>query len=398
MDNEFDIVVVGGGLSGGCLALSLARAGIKVAVVEAVSDEQRVNSPAGNRALVLSYGSACLMADLDLWDDVSQQATPIKKIHISDSGRFGKARLSAEREQVDALGYVIAARILEQKIASALIDSSAELICPASVVGLETFSETVRLDLQGEVSKVSVKARLLVGADGGNSAVRRLLNLGQESYEYHQSAIVTSVKPEVDPMGTAYERFTRSGPLAMLPISNGHCSVVWTRKIDETEALMAMDDDEFIAQLQQCFGFYLGHLSALGRRIVLPLKLVRANGITAHRCVLVGNAVHQLHPVAGQGFNLGMRDLAVLSDLITDCCSVGDDPGANGLLSAYETARKKDHDRVVGFTDGVVRLFSNDWWPVSAMRGAGLLGLDYSPVSKRFFTRYAMGVGGEKET
>lgn len=391
---DYDIVIVGGGLSGGSLALALQGTGYRITVVEAVGDEQRRASPAGDRALALSYGTVCHLKSLGLWDDLEKLSAPIRDIHVSDRGHFGTTRLSARFEGVDALGYVITARALEDKIASALGSSCIDQICPAKLSGLQSGLDSVVLTLETETGERTFSARLLVGSDGVNSSVRRFLNIGQESRDYHQTAIVTQVRPDIDPAGAAFERFTATGPLAMLPTLEGCCSVVWTLTSTAAEEIIALSDQDFIARLQSAFGFRLGRLSLEGKRVKFPLTLVKAKEMIAPRCVLVGNTVHQLHPVAGQGFNLGMRDIALLAERIRDDLGTGRDPGGSALLKAYKAARSKDHEILIRFTDSVVRIFSNDWLPLAFARGFGLLTLDRCYWAKHLLTRHAMGLAG----
>lgn len=394
MNDDYDIVIVGGGLSGGSLALALQGTGYKIAVVEAFTDEQRLASPAGNRALALSYGSVCLLKSLGLWDEVAIKSAAIQDIHISDQGHFGKARLSAKKEGVEALGYVVTARDLEEHIASVLEDSGVDRICPARLMGFKPGPDKVCLTLRQQEKDLTPSTRLLVGADGVNSSVRRFLNIGQELRDYHQTAFVCLVRPELDPAGTAFERFTATGPLAVLPAQEGCCSVVWTQTAAEAEIIDTLDDREFLARLQKSFGFRLGRLGLESTRVRFPLKLVKADKMIDQRCVLVGNAVHQLHPVAGQGFNLGVRDIALLAEMIVNDVREKKDPGADTLLETYAKARRSDHDAFIRATDTVVRIFSNDWLPLAGARGLGLLGLDHCNFLKRQFSRYAMGIGG----
>ncbi|MCI0666573.1 MAG: 2-octaprenyl-6-methoxyphenyl hydroxylase [Methylococcaceae bacterium] len=394
MSGDYDIVIIGGGLSGGSLALALQGSGYRIAVVEAFSDEQRRSLPAGDRALALSCGTVCHLKSLGLWDELQQHSAAILDIHISDRGHFGKTRLSARTEGVEALGYVIAARILEDRIASALEISDIERICPARLTSFKPARDSISLTLRKETSDLTLSTRLLVGADGVNSSVRCFLNIGQETRDYHQTAIVTQVRPDIDPAGAAFERFTATGPLAMLPTLDRGCSVVWTQTSAAAEQIMALDDKDFLTRLQNTFGFRLGRLTLESKRVQFPLKLVRAKAMIGPRSVLVGNTVHQLHPVAGQGFNLGMRDVALLAERIRDDLGKDRDPGGNRLLNAYAASRTKDHETLIRFTDGLVRIFSNEWLPLIGARGLGLLGLDRCYWGKHLFTRYAMGLGG----
>ncbi len=393
MTNDYDVLIVGGGLAGGSLALALRSSGLNVAVVEAISDEQRQSSAASNRALALAHGSKWLLEQLGVWSDVRKRAIPIKTIHISDRGHFGKTRLLAEEEGVDALGYVAVARILEDSISKGLTTSNIERICPARLIGMQTGSESVCVSLKKGKECLNLNVGLVVGADGGNSTVRRLANISEYTRDYCQTAIIAVIKPEVSPNFTAYERFTASGPLALLPTEDGCYSVVWTQKSEDAESIATLSDAEFNQELQTAFGHWLGELSYCGSRGAFPLELVQADSMISDRTVLVGNAVHQLHPIAGQGLNLGLRDIAVLAEMLIQDCGADKDPGADQLLHRFAKSRKEDHDRVIGFTDGLVSIFSNDWVPLSIARNLGLFGLDCLPWAKHAVARYAMGLG-----
>ncbi len=394
MVNDYDVLIVGGGLAGGSLALALRSSCLSVAVVEAVSDDRRQSSPAGNRALALSYGAKRLLDQLGLWAEVKSHAVPIKTIHISDRGHFGKTRLFAEDEGVDALGYVATARNLEDSISSALNASNLKRICPARLIGMQSGPESVCVSLKQGDEHINLNAGLVVGADGGNSTVRRLANISEHTRDYGQTALIAVVKPEIDPDFTAYERFTASGQLAFLPTEEGCCSVIWTQKSEDAESMATLSDPAFIQALQSAFGDWLGDLKYCGSRGAFPLKLVQADSMVSERTVLVGNAVHQLHPIAGQGLNLGLRDIAVLAEMLIENGGVAKDPGASDLLHRFAKIRKADHDRVIDFTDGLVNIFSNDWLPLAAVRNFGLLSLDCLPWAKHVIARYSMGLGG----
>ncbi len=396
MRDDYDLIIVGGGLSGGSLALALKSSGLRIALLEAITEQQRKASPAGDRALALSYGSVQLLESLGLWARAKQHATPITDIHVSDLGHFGKTRLSAAREKVPALGYVVAARALENEIVSSLADAPVDVICPARLIGLKAGPEKVCVSLKCDGESLTATSSLLVGADGGNSSVRHLLNIEQDITDYQQTAIITTVKPEFDPEGTAFERFTKYGPLAFLPAGNGCCSVVWTQTSENAEMIAGLSESEFIDQLQKDFGSRLGYLELAGPRVSFPLRLIKAKQVVANRSVLVGNAVHQLHPVAGQGFNLGLRDIAELAELLVKNAGNEKDIGLEKLLSSYDASRRKDHDAVTHFTNGLVRLFSNDKTLVAWARNAGLIGLDCFPPGKRVLARHAMGLSGRQ--
>ncbi|MDO9106650.1 MAG: 2-octaprenyl-6-methoxyphenyl hydroxylase [Methylovulum sp.] len=395
MQSDYDLLIVGGGLAGMCLALALKDAGLKLAIVEASTRGQRYASPAGDRALALAAGTVEVLAELGVWQGITDKATAISHIHVSDRGHFGKVRLSAVKENVAALGYVITARDIETHLAELVEQAGISVHCPARVVGLMSGSGEVNASLKNADETWTVSAKLLVGADGGNSSVRQLLDIPQQLTDYQQTALVTTVKAGIPHNNTAFERFTASGPLALLPVAKNHCSVVWTRGTEDAAALMLGSEADFIAELQHCFGYRLGELNLAAPRRSFPLSLIRAERMLAGRALIIGNAVHQLHPVAGQGFNLGLRDVVELAECLVQAASNGADIGAAEILTAYTQARQQDHDRVIGFTDSVVKIFSNDWLALAAARNIGLAVLDHIPGAKSMLTRQAMGFSGK---
>ncbi len=394
MQQDYDLIIAGGGLAGNCLALALKDTGLRIAIVEANTREQLFNSPAGDRALALAAGTVMMLEALGIWQGICHAATAIKQIHVSDRGHFGKTRLSAQKEHVEALGYVITARDIETHVANRVAEAGIELIAPARLVGLMSGDNEVCVSLKQGNESLNVSAKLLVGADGGLSSVRKLLDITQHLTEYGQTALVTTVRSTLPNKNTAFERFTASGPLALLPVAKNQCAVVWTRTNDDAEALMLGSEADFLAELQQCFGFKLGELSLTAPRRAFPLSLIRAEKMVAGRAVIIGNAVHQLHPVAGQGFNLGLRDVVNLAEMLINQHEQNQDIGEAGFLKEYAVSRKKDHDRTIGFTDAVVKIFSNEWLALAAARNVGLALLDHIPAAKTLLTRHAMGLAG----
>ncbi|MEI8207728.1 MAG: 2-octaprenyl-6-methoxyphenyl hydroxylase [Methylococcales bacterium] len=391
MQQNYDLIIVGGGLAGNCLALSLKDSGLNIAIIETNTREQLKTAHAGDRALALASGTVMMLDKLNSWQGISHVATAIKQIHISDQGHFGKTRLSAEKEQVEALGYVITARDIETHLANLVIEAGITVISPARVVGLISSDKDVYVNLKQGNESINLTAKLLVGADGGSSSVRKLLDIPQHVTEYGQTALVTTVQLTLPHKNTAFERFTSSGPLALLPIGKNQCAVVWTRTTEDAEALMLGSEASFLAELQQCFGFRLGALSLTAPRRAFPLSLIRADKMVSGRAVIIGNAAHQLHPVAGQGFNLGLRDVIHLAERLLEQIEQHKDIGSNEFLNDYSSSRKKDHDRTIGFTDTVVKIFSNEWLVMAAVRNIGLTLLDHIPSAKSILTRHAMG-------
>lgn len=392
MQNHYDLIIVGAGLAGNCLALALKDSGLKIGVVEAASREKLQNSPAGDRALALAAGTVQLLESLGAWVGIADKATAIKHIHISDRGHFGKSRLSAAEQGVEALGYVIAARDIEQHLADLVQQTGVTCLYETRVAGLVSGDDAVNVSLKQGERSLNFTAPLLVGADGGQSTVRKLLDIPQQVVEYGQTALVSTVQSSLPHHNTAYERFTEQGPLALLPVKGKHLSMVWTRNHEQAEALMAGGETEFLAELQACFGYRLGALKLVAPRRAFPLSLIRAESMVSGRVVIIGNAVHQLHPVAGQGFNLGIRDVAKLAELLLQQAERQNDLGASELLADYAKQRGYDHSKTINFTDKVVRVFSNDWLPVAALRNTGLTVLDHLPFAKQLLAKHAMGL------
>lgn len=393
MNYDYDLLIVGGGLVGGSLALALKDAPLRVGVVEALSPEERRRSPAGSRALALSRGTAQVLDGLGVWREVAPEAMAIRHIHVSDQGHFGKTRLHAASQGVDALGYVAVARVLEDAIERGLERLPIDRLCPARIIGLKAGAEGVCVTLKRDGECLGLNAKLVVAADGGNSSVRNLLGIEQDVRDYGQTAIVTEVRTEKDTQFTAYERFTASGPLAFLPLGRKQCSVVWTLKDADAEEVLALSEAEFTARLQAVFGYWLGRIEPAAARQGFPLKLVRAEKMADERVILIGNAMHQIHPVAGQGFNLGLRDAALLADRLWAQTGFGEDIGEAGFLARYAESRRRDLANVIRFTDSLVRIFSNNFPPLALARNLALLALDRLPPAKRLLARHAMGYG-----
>ena len=397
MTPDFDLIIVGGGLVGGSLALALRGTPLKIAVIEAQTDAERAQAASGDRALALSRNTVQALRGLGVFEAVENQAAPIRRIHISDRGHFGKARLEAKDRGVDALGHVVVARGLEQSIAEAMAEEEAiTAFQPARILSLKAGPESILVSLRSGNQDRVISARLVVAADGGNSTVRSLLSIPQTVKDYQQTAVVTEVTTSKDHQVTAFERFTRSGPLALLPLGPKRCSVVWTLNSEDVEEVLREGESEFVAQLQDAFGHWLGTLTLARKPQGFPLKLIRAEQMTDDRVILIGNAMHTIHPVAGQGFNLGLRDAAVLAERIAARHRLGEDIGDAGFLAQYAAARKSDLATVIRFTDSLIRIFSNELPPLVALRNLALLTFDRLPFAKRLLARRAMGYGSSR--
>ena len=394
MSTDYDLIIVGAGLAGNCLGLALQHSGLKIAIVEAGNRRQIYDSPQGDRALALAAGTVQLLQAIDAWDGIAHKSTPIKHIHISDQGHFGKTRLSAEEQAVEALGYVIVAREIEDYVAELVAQSAVDCFYDTRVVGLMSGPAAVNVSLKQQGISINLSAQLLVGADGGQSSVRKLLDIPQQITDYGQTALVTTMQSALPHHNIAFERFTAYGPLALLPVGAKQSAVVWTRSHEQAQELLSGGEAEFLSELQDCFGYRLGVLRLIAPRRAFPLSLIRAETMVSGRAVIIGNAVHQLHPVAGQGFNLGIRDVALLAEMLLEQQRNSGDLGEAQLLNTYAKQRLGDHDKTIGFTNQVVRIFSNDRLPVAALRNVGLMLLDHLPAAKQLLTRHAMGLAG----
>ena len=389
-----DVVIVGGGMVGASLALCLAPLPITVAVIEAVPPASGANTSFDTRTTALANGSRNILQTLGVWDAISREATPIHKIHVSERGRFGSAVIDATQQGIAAMGYVVHNHVLGRALWQRLErEPSITVLTPASVTAMRTEASCVELNVEhGGVTR-AVQARLVVAADGADSLVRRAAGIKAEQWSYEQTAVITTVSPERLHQNIAYERFTDSGPIAMLPMAGARMGVVYTLQPAAAVEVMELDDGAFLKTLQAAFGWRLGRLSQVSARHAYPLALTRAAAQVAARVAVVGNASQGLHPIAGQGFNLGLRDVITLAEVIADALIAEDavDVGNAALLDRYGAWRASDRRTLVGFTDGLVRLFGSPWQPVRALRGVGLLLFDLSPTAKTALSRLSLG-------
>lgn len=384
---HFDLIIVGGGMVGASLACALKNTPLKIAIIEAFAVNSDQQPSYDDRGIALAYGSQRIFEAMGLWSPLAPHSTAITDIHVSDRGHFGVTRLSAQDENVPALGQVITARSMGQVLNQALSQqTNLEMICPAKVTSLSQYSDSVELMLNDDRC---LSAKLVVAADGGNSTIRKLLGLGALERDYRQTAITANITPERHHQGRAFERFTDSGPIALLPMSDNRCSLVWTVKTGDEVAIIKSSDQDFLAQLQDRFGYRLGKLMQVGQRNSYHLKLMQADQAVQQRIVLIGNAAHSLHPIAGQGFNLGLRDVAALADVLT---TSNKDCGDTQILHDYKQWRQQDQDNVIETTDTLVKLFSNSNSLLGHLRGAGLTVIDAIPPAKHFLAQKSMGL------
>ena len=393
---SFDVAIVGGGMVGATLGVALAPLNLRVAIIEAIPHNAAAQPSFDERTTALSNGSRRILETMGVWPALSALATPIAKIHVSEQGRFGFARIDAAEQGLSAMGYVVANRDLGSALWSRLAKSAGiEVYCPAEVSQVTAHDESVTVEIAQKGAKSTIDAKLIVAADGAQSAVRGAFGVDAQVRDYAQTAIITTVLPQRFHDNVAYERFTPSGPLALLPLDGGRCTLVLTLTQEAAQSVLAWSDQEFLAEVQRRFGFRLGRFLQVGRRVPYPLSLTRAMRTSSGRCVIIGNAAQGLHPVAGMGFNLGLRDVASLAELIAERAGLADaDPGSPALLAEYDAWRASDRGGVIAFTDGLVRMFSNPLASVRRLRNLGLLAFDLLPPAKAALSRLSTGGSG----
>lgn len=393
-----DIVIAGGGMVGASLALALAQLGFDITLVEAAPLKTGGSPSFDDRTTALSNGSRRIMEGLGVWPLVRHEATPIHKIHVSDRGRFGFARIDAAELDLDSLGFVIANRALGAGLWQRLEASGVRVLAPARVVDYDVTAEGCEVRLEGDAAgSEPVHCRLLVAADGAQSAVRKSAGVESSTWDYEQTALTANLTTQVFHNHVAYERFTPQGPIALLPFVEGRVGLVWTLAPEDAAETLALPDAEFLERLQQAFGMRLGRFLTVGKRQGYPLALTRAEEQVTDRVVILGNAAQGLHPIAGQGFNLGLRDAACLAEVLADARTVSGaavDPGAAALLEQYRAWRQEDRRRIVAFTDGLVRVFRQPFAPIRLLRDIALLAFDLSPQAKQAMSQLSLGAAG----
>jgi len=390
---EVDVAIVGGGMVGASLAVALADSGRRVLMVESVPVEAASQPSFDERSTALGNASQRIFASLGTWDAIAPEAAAITTIHVSDAGRFGFARLTAAEQGVEAFGYVVPNRRIGASLWAVLRAAPhVTLRAPATVAEVAVAPGGVSLRL-GEESATSerVSAQLVVAADGAHSRVRAAAGIDVSVEDYNQVAVVAKVSADHPHRGVAHERFTPRGPIAALPLADGTLAVIWACTPAVAGELLSLDERDYLGRLQRQFGWRAGRFLRAGRRGSYPLKLSRAAASIATRTVLIGNAAQALHPVAGQGFNLGLRDAAMLAEVIANADG---DVGAPALLQRFAEWRARDRRGVIGFTDSLIKVFAASVPGVGVLRDLGLLLFDLAPPAKSALARLGAGVGG----
>ncbi len=378
---HYDIAIIGGGPVGMAVSLALHGLGLSILLLESRGLPEKDEDP---RPLALSYGSRLMLERLGVWRNLSI-TTPITTIHISNRHGFGRTIITTDSAGVPALGYVVNYHALFLSMHGLLRQHKTDYLTGAKVTKFETSPDKGQVEFEYDNETRKITAKLLVLADGGR-LTEKINNINYHIHEYQQWAIVANIKAKNQQHGIAYERFTPDGPIALLP-SGDHFALVWTVNPRMAKEVLAMDDIIFLTRLQKHFGNWTGKFIAAGKRTGFPLALKYASPITSQRIVLVGNAAQTLHPVAGQGFNLGLRDAWDLVNEITISNNLGFEIGTTAMLSRYRQKRQIDSSAGQVFTDSLIKIFSHDSAIFRNICGMGLSTLDCLPPFKRFIAR-----------
>ncbi|UJF19043.1 2-octaprenyl-6-methoxyphenyl hydroxylase [Vibrio sp. SS-MA-C1-2] len=391
--SSFDIIISGGAMAGASLALALdklSQGRLTIAVIEANAYDKHMLAGFDSRSIALSYGSIKLLKRVGLWGELDPFATPIQDIDITDRHHLGHVTISAQDQGVDSLGSVIELHDVGRVCVNQLTASDKiSLFCPDRVetITRDNTSTTVTL-----YSGQQLKSRLFVAADGAYSQTTQQLGMTRSSYDFGQVAVIANIETELPHQGQAFERFTTHGPVALLPMSQQRSSLVWCFPPEQAEKVMSWSDEAFLNQLQKTFGWRLGKLKKTGRRDAYPLFLNTNQSTITHRAVAIGNAAQALHPIAGQGFNLGLRDVTDLADVIVEALNQQQDIGCHQTLRQYRECRQRDKEVTINGTSGLVHLFANNYWPLVVGRNLGLMAMESCSTLKQPLIKQAMGL------
>jgi len=398
---KFDIIIAGGGMAGATAALTMAQLGLKIALVEPIEPELETSPSFDQRAVALSAASINIYKTLGIWQRIQPLACPINNIHVSDQGHFGFTRLNAADYGVDALGQVIpldqTGPVLWQVIRQT---GNIKTFCPFNIVGIDSIpsqqkNSQIEVQISDQQNQQTLTAKLLLAADGTFSSTAKMAGINMTRDSYNQHAVIANISTELAHNNRAFERFTKQGPLALLPLTRNRMSLVWCQNEQNINSTMNDPDMDFIEKLQSAFGYRLGQITKVGERNQYPLALHIPEQAFNGRVLLLGNSAHTLHPIAGQGFNIGLRDIAALFDQVQRAQVDGEDIGSQPFLERYVAQRQPDWKQTITATDSLVRLFSNDFLPLIIARNKALCVLNKIPFAKQKLAMAAMGFSGD---
>ncbi|EHZ2646494.1 2-octaprenyl-6-methoxyphenyl hydroxylase [Vibrio parahaemolyticus] len=387
---QYDVVIAGGAMAGATLALAiehLSRGALRVAVVEPFKAQSDQHPGFDSRSIALSYGTVNLLRHLELWSAIEPFSTPIEHIHVSDRSHAGMTDITKHDVGVEALGYVVELADVGRVYQELLTHSTAiDLYCPDSAKHITRTQENVTIELaSGEL----LNAKLLVAADGAVSQCCQQIGLELSEHDFDQVAVIANIVTQEPHQGRAFERFTENGPVALLPMSDNRMSLVWCLRPDEAQIVMELSESEFLERLQQDFGWRLGVMQKVGLRASYPLLLRHRKQNISHRFAIVGNAAQTLHPIAGQGFNLGIRDVVTLAE---ELVKQGEDVGRYQGLIRFSQRREADRNETIWLTSSLVHIFSNDLLAMRIGRNTALAAMDNLSIFKQPLLRHTLGL------
>ncbi len=393
---DFDVIIVGGGMVGMAAALSLSQLNLSIALLESQETQGDSHPSYDDRTLVVNQASVCFWKNLGIWHKLTQSITPINKVHVSNKGHFGSVNFDKDEMKVDALAYIVEAKILGFALKHACEENeSITIIAPASFEQMQRKKGSVEINYSVGESIHTISAKLMLAADGIQSGIRQQLGLETIIKSYQRTAIICNITPEQKHNNCAYERLTDKGPTAILPFVGNRCGFVWTVENTQAQEILELSDENFIQKAQQQFGYRLGKFIKAGKRSSYPLYLVTVPQQVKNRVVLIGNAAHGMSPVSAQGLNLAVRDVARLFDVIQDSIKENDDIGADITLNTYQTRISEDQQQTMRYTDDLMSWFKIDEPIVATLRSISLFALNQSNHLKQELFHRASGYRGQ---
>jgi 2-octaprenyl-6-methoxyphenol hydroxylase len=391
--SQTEIIISGAGVVGMTLAYALAEHGIKTAIIDSVDLKSSLSDAFDGRSYAVSYAPYIMLKTIGLWDKIGHSAQPINEIHVTDGDCPAFLHFDEQELGDGPLGQMVEVRHIRAGLYKAIKDhDNITLLTPNKIIETETTSGSITIKLE---SGEQISSSLLIAAEGRRSILREQYDIHVRQWDYQQTGIVTTVKHELPHQGIAHEKFFPSGPFAILPLQGNRSSIVWCEPPERTKTIINLNEAGFNAELKKKFGDFLGEVQSIGLRWSYPLSMQLADHYTAERFCLIGDAVHGIHPIAGQGFNLGLRDIAALTEVLVDAKKIGADLGSELLLERYVHWRRTDNNVLALGMDGLTRLFSNDNPVISLGRRLGIAAVEEMPAMKKFFMQHARGTIGK---
>ena len=391
--SQTEIIISGAGVVGMTLAYALAEHGIKTAIIDSVDLKSSLSDAFDGRSYAVSYAPYIMLKTIGLWDKIGHSAQPINEIHVTDGDCPVFLHFDEQELGDGPLGQMVEVRHIRAGLYKAIKDhDNITLLTPNKIIETETTSGSITIKLE---SGEQISSSLLIAAEGRRSILREQYDIHVRHWDYQQTGIVTTVEHELPHQGIAHEKFFPSGPFAILPLQGDRSSIVWCEPPERTKTIMNLNEAGFNAELKKKFGDFLGEVQSIGLRWSYPLSMQLADHYTAERFCLIGDAVHGIHPIAGQGFNLGLRDIAALTEVLVDAKKIGADLGSELLLERYVHWRRTDNNVLALGMDGLTRLFSNDNPVISLGRRLGIAAVEEMPAMKKFFMQHARGTIGK---